>query len=203
MPLHIEQNSTSSGLHLTLDTTGHLATRRELLLRETDWPGWNLQALASAITTSWPATLRANEDRYRLSPGERRQGRRGCVGRILDGLRADLFFERRIRSGEPRTYCYPIFFVDRELGGSNRQFRIGPRCPFALAYSRAVAHYARQRQLSHHDTVQALCCVPSRGLFIGIIEHRKSQGYALCAERINAKLGFTSESTDMQMEDAA
>lgn len=203
MPLIIEQARTSSGIHLTLDPTCQLATRREILLRETEWPGLDIQALANAIASSWQDALTTNEDRYRLSPGESRQGRRGCVGRVLDGLRADLFFERRIRNGERRTYCYPIFFVDRELGGSNRQFRIGPRCSIALAYSRAVAHYAKQRQLSHHDTVQALCRVPPRGLFFGIIEHRQSQGYPLCAERVKAKLGFPSETTDMQMEDAA
>tara|TARA_R110000851_G_scaffold328795_1_gene500016 strand:+ start:2176 stop:2787 length:612 start_codon:yes stop_codon:yes gene_type:complete len=203
MPLIIEQARTSSGIHLTMDTNGQLATRCELLLRETEWPGTDIQALANAVASTWPSSLTPHEDRHRLSPGESRQGRRGCVGRVLDGLRADLFFERKIRSGEWRTYCYPIFFVDRELGGSNRQFRIGPLCSFALAYSRAVAHYAKQRQLSHHDTVQALCRVPPRGLFFGIIEHRQSQGYPLCAERIKAKLGFTSETIDMQMEDAA
>lgn len=203
MPLIIKQARTSSGIHLTLDTTGQLETRRELLLLETEWPGKDIQALADAITSTWPDALAFKDDRYRLSPGENRKGRRGCVGRVMDGFRADIFFEHKIRSGQRRSYCYPIFLVDREMGGSHRQFRIGPRCSFALAYSRAVAHYAKQRQLSLHDTVWALCSVPPRDLFFGIIEHRLSQGYSLCAEQIKAKLGLTSKNTDMKYESAA
>jgi hypothetical protein len=203
MTINIEQARTSSGLHLTLDTTSPLASRRELLLREREWPGIDLQALANSITATWPSALALNENHYRLSPGESRQGRRGCVGRVLDGLRADLFFERKVRSGELRTYCYPIFFVDRALGGSNRQFRIGSQCSYPLAYSRAVAHYANLRQLSDHDAVQALCRVPPRTLFFDIVEHRQSQGYSLCAERIREKLGFSSVRTDLKTVNAA
>ena len=203
MEQQIELTHTKAGLSLTLGPNNEMAFRRDLLLDQADWPGWDLRALADNITAEWKGAERWEADRYRLAPGEARNGRRGCVGRIQDGLRADLFFERKRRKGQLRRYCYPIFFVDREPGGSNRQFRIGERCTYGLAYTRAVAHYAKQRNLGPQQTIQALCRIPPRALFFDIMSHRQAQGYELSADRVMAKLGLPNEQNASSVGHAA
>ncbi len=189
----IEHSPEARTYQLSWGEPNSIARRREITLREADWTGWDIRALANDVAKTCTTARQDAEDRYRLAPGEPRQGRRGCVGRIVDGLRADLFFEQKWRKGQKRSYCYPIFFVDRSLGGANRQFRIGPRCPYPLAYARAVAHYVKQRGLSWDDTITALCLVPPRALFFDIITHREAQGYKLSREQVMRKLDFPDE----------
>ncbi|WP_304526908.1 hypothetical protein [Halomonas sp. I5-271120] len=169
------------------------ARGRELDLRYRDWPGLDVETLALQVAAAWSSPLTASlESPHRLVPGEARQGRRGCVGHILDGLRADLLFERKHRSGQLKTYCYPVLFVDRVLGGSHRQFRINQQQPLGLAYAKAIAHYAKIRGLDKDEIGTALSRAPHRGLFLDVMTHRTSQGYSIPRERVMAKLGVAT-----------
>ena len=88
-----------------------------ITLSERDW--WfseiDFSALVDEARNSRPSKASNKERQYRLAPGEERQGRRGCVGRVADGIRADLFFEYKVRAGRRWSYCYPVFMVDGRI----------------------------------------------------------------------------------------
>lgn len=165
-----------------------------ITLSERDW--WfseiDFSALVDEARNSRPSKASNKERQYRLAPGEERQGRRGCVGRVADGIRADLFFEYKVRAGRRWSYCYPVFMVDRIAGGTNKHFRISKKLPFPEALGKAVAHYSQQRGLGVSEIVELLHLVPERSVFLDIIVHRQAQGYDVPVSKILEKVELPS-----------
>jgi len=84
---------------------------------------------------------------------------------IAKGLRGSILVERKYREGRMKTYFAPGFHAaPRGHGRSERFFRIG-KWGFKGAYIKAVAFYAKARQLNAADTLALVARQPEKTLF--------------------------------------
>lgn len=166
----------------------------EFLLREEDWPHLDLPPLVSALCQKLSAGVRHVPDTTRtLRPGELNGpgGRKGCVGHILPGLRADIMRHRKRTKGAMQVYHSAIFFVDKTNEClSHRQFSVGKRTSFELAYTRAVGRYSEVRELSIEQSADALLTIPQRSIFRSVIEHQQLLRRDLPVARLLEEVGL-------------
>lgn len=108
---------------------------------------------------------------------------------IVEGLRAYIGIENKIRRGEKITYFYPAFYVTKPgYGKGDISFRTSVH-GYKKAYQLAVAQYSRIHDLSTEDRKRLLGMIPCETVFSEYLLGRlRDRGYSLDKYAILDKL---------------
>lgn len=108
---------------------------------------------------------------------------------IVEGLRAYIGVESKVRKGEKKWYFYPIFLVTKPgYGKGDISYRTSVH-GYKKAYQLAVTEYCRIHDLKTADRKRLLEMIPCETIFSEyLLEKVKERGHKICKPALLDKL---------------